>query len=217
MACVVELLRVPQYKKISFQQIQLINSFLQWEHECEKGSPYASSSFEKWCGHSMTELHSKKAVEFYRPFFYRKKVVNDDEYQCYGIVEQVARIPKASQILNWIMTYVLHTNDIPYEGIYKITREQLEQLLEACNNVRRYGISLIRLPKSDVPDLVPIYDVNEAIARTFLPIRELDGNLMFPYKYGCLYADQVIHAIRVLNEILATTNFEEETIYFQYR
>ena len=59
------------------------------------------------------------------------------------------------------------------------------------------------------------YEVDESTTRKILPIMELDGELMFPYAYNHNYAKQVIDAIKTLNEIVMTTDFQTQTIYFQ--
>ena len=219
MACIVYLIRAPRYEGISLEQIRLIESYLRWRKQCKIGSQYASSSFEEWGGHSLKELPPLEVIKYFKPFFDRKRIDDDDDingYKCYGIFEQVARFPKASQFLNWIMRNVVRGDSIPFDGTYEVTREQLEQLLEACNQARRYGITYTQTIEHNDNYKEHVYEVNEPIARAFLPILEREGHLMFPYKYETLYAEQVITAIRVLNEILTTTNFETQTIYFSY-
>lgn len=114
------------------------------------------------------------------------------------------------------MRNALEDESIPFDGTYEVKREHLERLLEACNQARRYGITYKQTEDHKGGFKEHIYEVNEPVAKIFLPILERDGHLMFPYQYGTLYGEQVISAIRVLNEILATTNFEEQTIYFNY-
>ena len=219
MACIVYLIRAPRYEGISFEQIRLIESYLRWRNQCKIGSKYASSSFEEWGGHSLKELPPLEVIKYFKPFFDRKCIDNDDDingYKCYGIFEQVARFPKASQFLNWIMRNVVRSESIPFDGTYEVTREQLEQLLEACNQVRRYGITYTHTIEHNDNYKEHVYEVNEPIARVFLPILERDSGLMFPYAYESLYGKQVISAIESLNTILASTNFEQQTIYFTY-
>lgn len=168
----------------------------------------------------MSELPPLEVIKFFKPFFDRKRIDDEDDingYKCYGIFEQVARFPKASQFLNWIMCNVMRSDQIPHaDATIEVTREQLEQLLEACNQVRRYGITCINANGHCEGFSQNTYAVNESIAKVFLPMRMFDGHLMFPYEYGEIYAEQVVAAIRSINEILATTDFDTQTIYFAY-
>ena len=40
--------------------------------------------------------------------------------------------------------------------------------------------------------------------------------MYFPYDYESTYGEQVVTAIKVINDILASTNFEKQAIYFRY-
>ena len=213
MACIVCLIRAPRYKDVSIEQIRLIDSYFQWRNYRN----IKEISFEKWGGHSVSEVPPLEVLKYFKPFFNRERIESDDPsgYACYGIFERVARFVKATQFLNWMMRNVIRSNDIPFEGTYEVSREQLEQLLEACNRVRRYGINRIYIGEADEMYDEGVFEVNEAIARTFLPILDPGGCIMAPYEYDSIYAGQVICAIRVLNEILATTNFQKQAIYFK--
>lgn len=219
MACTVYLIRAPRYEGISLEQIRLIESYLTWRRQCEKGSQYAAESFEKWCGHSIKKLPSKEVIGYFEACYNYPKIGCRDEvegYEGYGLFEELVRFTKASQFLNWFMQNVLRTKAIPFDKTYALTRKQLEQLLDACNQVRRYGITYIRTMEHKNGYKETVFEVDEPIARVFLPIMENEGELMFPYEYGSGYAEQVVYAIKALNELLASTNFETQTIYFRY-
>ena len=131
--------------------------------------------------------------------------------------EEVARYPKASQFLNWLMKNVLNTSEIPYGGDeYEISKEQLENLFEACIRARRYGITYSRSAK--FPDGFKIHKckVNEEVVKSILPLYEKDGNRYFPYYYDEEYANQILEAIETLNAILSYTNFDRYKIMFAY-
>ncbi len=131
--------------------------------------------------------------------------------------EEVARFPKASQFLNWIMKNVLQTSEIPSGGDeYEISKEQLENLLEACIRTRRYGITYKRTRTHPSGNKEHLYMVNTEVAKNILPLYEKDGNLYFPSYYDIEYAQQIIDAIQSLNEILSTTNFDRHKIMFSY-
>lgn len=134
-----------------------------------------------------------------------------------GEYGEVVRFPKASQFLNWLMKNVLNTSEIPYGGDeYEISKDQLENLLEACIRTRRYGIVYhsTKVHKGGFEEHE--YKVNEEVVRSILPLFEKDGHLYFPYFYESIYAQQVIEAIQTLNEIISTTNFDIHKIMFAY-
>lgn len=124
--------------------------------------------------------------------------------------QEVARICKASQFGEWLVNYVYNGNRAMVKSPQKLSQEQLEWLLDACNRTRRYGIQYVGTDEYDREH----YHVNEPIAKAFLPIRQHpDGELFFPYAYADNYAKQIIQAIQSLNTILSTTNFENDAIY----
>ena len=219
MSSIVYLLRSPRYANISLEEIRLIESYLQWRHNCKIGSEYASTTFEKWCGHSLKELPPMAAIKYFKPFFERERFDDEDDingYKCYGIFEQVGRFSKASQFYGWILKNVLGgDNGAQHTSSLELTKDQVEDLLEACNHVRRYAISITDVDIHEGICRNCNYKVDEPTARKILPIMELGGELMFPYAYDSNYAKQVIAAIKVLNEIVLTTDFDTQAIYFQ--
>lgn len=133
-----------------------------------------------------------------------------------GEYGEVARFPKSSQFLNWFMKNAIQTSEIPKDGEYEITKDQLENLLEACIRTRRYGIVYHSTKVYNSGSKEHEYKVNEEVVKSILPLFEKDGHLYFPYFYESLYAQQVIEAIQTLNEILSTTNFDIHKIMFHY-
>lgn len=217
MSSIVYLLRAPRYANLSIKEIRLIESYLQWRHNCKMGSQYASTTFEKWGGHSLKELPPMDAIKHFKPYFERERFDDEDDvegYKCYGIFEQVGRFGKASQFYGWVLQHVLNDNkDTIHASSVEVSKDQLENLLDACNRVRRYAFKII---EADIHRKNCKYEVNEAIACEILPIMEINGHLMFPYAYDANYAKQILSAIKVFNEILSTTDFEKQTIYFQW-
>lgn len=204
--------RVPQYGDVAIDTIALMSSYFSWQKDIEQQTTYASSSFEKYCGHSETELPPSEVLEYYRPFWDRR-VENEDvcAYQCWGFFEQLFRMGKAYQIPFWIMRNVCHTDKLPSEQYIRFSRDQLEQLLFDCQIVRRYGISFVEKGEFDWHR----YNVNAAVCDSVLPMMKYEGNYLAPYYYDSNYANEIVYLIRALNEILATTNFSKEAIYYR--
>ena len=56
--------------------------------------------------------------------------------------------------------------------------------------------------------------VNEDVAKEYLPLMEERGLFFGTDHYGDVYANQVIEAVNIIENILSTTDFEKETVYF---
>lgn len=213
MALIMYFTRAPRYKNTTIKEIQLIESYLRWQHEKEIGSRYGSDTFEKWNGHSESELPDKDAIEYYKSFLTQKKmhVEGIGEVECRSIFEQLARIVKANQIFNWFIKNVMN-NKID-KDYYEVTKEQLKDFLNTCNRVKD---SFVFLKKNEYTNKNE-YTVNKEVAKELLPLMEEKGYFFGSSEYNALYADQVIKAINTVNNILTTTNFENQTIYFNAR
>ena len=96
---------------------------------------------------------------------------------------------------------------------YEITRIQLEDFLNVCNKVKD---SFMLLRKNQYTNRNE-YVVNKDVAKELLPLMEEKGYFFGLNEYNELYADQVVKAIDVVNNILVTTDFENQTIYFNAR
>ena len=120
----------------------------------------------------------------------------------------VAEWYKASQFNNWIANNLndIHSN---LNNIFEITEVKLKRLLDTCVYLRNRAISYVETDSNGAS----VYCVNKDIAENLLPIATQDGKYMYPYRYGDLYAQQVIRAIQNIRKILDTTDFEKEVIF----
>ena len=196
MSAMIYLIRAPRYNGASFEQINMA---------CQFVATYVNE--DKVHTEYIADLPPKEVLKFVYDYYKKRKV----------LLEERARFSKASQLLSWLMKNVACSKTIPTYQYYEVSKEKLEAFLEVLSLTRRYGIEYVGVGEQGDQYKECIYKVNESAAKTFLPLLEApNGNLMFPYKYGSLYAQQIIDAIRSLNEILATTDFETQTIYFRY-
>lgn len=210
MALIMYLTKAPRYKNITAKEIQLIESYLHWQHEKEIGSKYGSGTFEKWCGHSETELPNSDVVDYYKEFLtkktsYAEGIGNEDRY---SLFKQMARFVKANQILNWFVKNVMD-NKVDNE-FYEVSKEQLKDFLAVCNKVKD-SFTFLRVNEHTKENE---YEINEDIADKLLPLMKEKGYFFGSASYNDLYAEQVIDAANVVKNILDTTDFEKETIYF---
>lgn len=210
MALIMYLTRAPRYENVTVKDIQLIESYLKWQHEKEVGSKYASETFEKWCGHSEKELPSKEIVNYYKPFFNTKTAYVEGlgKMTGYSIFEQLARLVKENHIFNWLIKNVMDKK--ASKEYYEITETHLKTLLEACEKVKTsFTISGNNKYTNDNE-----YTVDESIAKETLPFMENTGYFFGPSTYDTWYAKAVIKTADVVRNILETTDFNKQTIYF---
>lgn len=210
MALIMYLRRAPRYENISAKDIQLIESYLSWQHEKEIGSKYASETFEKWCGHSEKELPGKDAIDYYKPFFTTKTAYVEGlgEMNGYSLFEQLARLVKENHVFNWFIKNVMYgkTN----REYYEVTEAQLRKFLEACEKVKEgFAVS----GKNEYSGEYE-YDIDESIAKETLPFMEKTGYFFGPSTYDDWYAKAVFKAVDIVRNILETTNFDKQTVYF---
>ena len=95
------------------------------------------------------------------------------------------------------------SNGVIDNNYYEVSKNHLENLLYACNNVTN-GIT------NNNNQLI----VDEVIAHETLPIMEQGGLFFGVDSYNEIYAQQVIEVANIVSHILETTDFEKETVYF---
>lgn len=209
MALIMYLTKAPRYDNTTAKEIMLIEDFLHWRHENKIKSRYACESFEQWGGIPESELPDKYTIEYYRQFLTKKSMYVEGvgQQMCDSIFDQLARFVKANQIFNWFVKNVMNNNvDQEY---YEVTEAQLKSLLDVCSEVRK-GFTFVGTD-SYYGDK---YEVNEEVASKLLPIMEERGYFFGANKYGRAYVKQVIEAMDVIKNILETTDFDNEAVYF---
>lgn len=209
MALIMYLTKAPKYDNTTAKEIMLIEDFLHWRHENKIKSRYRCESFEQWGGVSESELPDKYTIEHYRQFYTKKHMYVDGVGQevCYSIFDQLAHFVKANQVFNWFIKNVMNGNiDNEY---YEVTENHLKSLLDVCNKVKE-GFNFIGTDDYYGDQ----YDVDVEIASNLLPTMEERGYFFGTGNYGRVYVKQVNEVIDVVKNILETTDFEKETVYF---
>lgn len=200
--------RAPRHENVTANDIALMESYFAWQYEISIGSKYASKTFEKWCGHSESELPSKEIMEFYKPFYTLKKRYTEGigEEKCYSIFEQLDRYTNTNEMFNWFSTNVMSGN--PDYEYHEVSKEQLEQFLHDCQEVQK---GFVHTGKNwlDIDE----YDVDSELARKYLPMIPEKAYWCDDKAYGTRYTMIVIAAIKTMENILATTDFAKQTVY----
>lgn len=204
MALIMYLTKAPRYKNImtneyetiSKNDIGLIDKYFSWGMAREDGGRYSCDTLEEWCGIPESQLPHKYIVNYYRDFFTEKNAYREMIGECkrYTIFEHLARIVKANQIFEWFIKNVMN-GEINKE-YYDISKEQLTELLYTCKQVVSEGV------------------VKENEAKEMLPLMENTGYFFGTSEYNNIYAIQVTDMIKILENVLSTTDFEKEAVYF---
>ena len=197
-----------EYETIPRKDIELIDKYFTWQMVRSEGGN-AGNSLMEWCGVPKSELPHKYVVNYYNDFFTLKDVYEEyvGQTKVHTIFDQLARLVKANQIFRWFIENVM--SNTPDSEYHEVTRDQIVDLLNACKEVRK-GFTLIGHDE----DLGDEYTVDEEIAKAFLPLMEEQGYFFGTNKYDIHYARHIVEMIDVLENILNTTDFEKETVYF---
>jgi hypothetical protein len=204
MALIMYFTRAPRYENISTKDIKLMESFFAWKHENEIAGAHSGGTFEEWCGHSESELPNLYVMKYFYQFYAKREMYVEGigRNMTYGIFEQLSRLVKANQVFGWFYQNVMNSKkDHEY---YEITQNQLKEFLGICNKVKD-GFTLSGTGN---------YVVNEDIAKEFLPVFSESGYFFGGTSYDENYANNIIEVIEVINNILTTTDFDKQTIYF---
>lgn len=195
--------RMPRYKNTTASEVSAIENYFEW------------------CDIDESELPSKDVIEFYKPFYKKRYSAWDTEHKCgYNrIMEQVGYWRKANQIHNWFVTNVQDgDDDCDY---HECTKEILENLLGVCKTVfdsctMTYG-KVHNGDKGTPNGWEPIYEdgkvvIDSSIAEELLPCRA--GFFFGGCDYDEYYVNDIVDSIKILEDVLATTDFETQAIYY---
>lgn len=208
MALISYLIGVPRYKDTTLEDVMKIEKYCSWKKNKEINKENSNLILKEWCGMSENELPSKDVIEFYEKYYEKRNMFDAmlgwGSY--YNITSQLARIVKANHIHNWFVKKLM--NGKQDEKYHEVSRDQLVELLELCEEVYNKGIEYLGKDKYGDPE----YKVNAEIAKDKLPI--MSGFMFGPTEYDSGYAILLVEAAQTIAEILDRTNFEEYAIYY---
>lgn len=189
MALIMYFNRAPRYDGITAKDIKLVESYYAWKKERALDGPYSCNTLEEWCGVSESEMPHKHAVNYLLDFMSPKKMYVEGigEQERDSIFEQMGRIANAPHILKWFVDNIMDGKaDVEY---HEITGDQLSYLFQVC---------------------VEVDGLDSEYAKSVLPLMgEVSDDA-----YNDFYMTKVAETKDVLSNILGTTDFEKQTIYF---
>lgn len=197
-----------EYETIPFNDLALIDKYYFWTMLRAEGKTNAYT-MEEWCGIPESKLPHKYVINYYNEFFTEKRFYKEyvGDVTGFTIFTQAARIVKANQILRWFVENVMSGK--ADKEHHEVTKGQLEQLARACRCVQE---TFIQVSNGDSEN--PQFMVEESVAKQYLPIIENPGFFFGTNQYGTVYAADIIRTLRAVEQIIHTTDFEKETVYF---
>lgn len=217
------LYRMPRYKNTTVDEVNAIESYLDWQQKKNEGNEYANCTLKEWCGISDSELPSARVIKHYTPFFSTKYLYWDTEH-AYGhgsIMEQVGYWRKENSIHKWFVEHVQDgIDDCKYH--HECTKEILEELLDTCEEVKRIAIlkpaKVVNGQAFKNGKWENIYEDGSTIANAdeVAALLPTQGGFFFGCTdYDGWYMRGIEDTIDILTKVLETTDFEKEMIYYR--
>lgn len=182
-----------------------------------KGQKY---TFEKWCGKDIKKV-KRKLIPLYKDEYKERYYDWDDKHE-YGhkrLMEQIVSWRKANQIHNWFVENVQNGKDNC--GCYEVTKGQLEELLDTCIKVKAASKLVDGKIKNGYTfkdgKETPImeegkYIEDPTVAMKLLPAQS--GFFFGSTDYDQYYMWDIDYTIEKLLEILRTTAFDKEIVFY---
>lgn len=163
------------------------------------------------------DKNAKRLLEFLKPYI-RKR--GSDVFQWESLSEEVAYWRKANQIHKWFVDNIQNGEDDC--GCYNVSKDQLEELLGICEEINEKAIMqkgrVVNGQTVKDGEWVNIYEdgyniINPEICEELLPTCR--GFFFGGTAYDQWYMDDIQRTIEQLKKIIAETDWETETVYYQ--
>lgn len=215
--------RMPRYKEVTANQINVIESYFDLEEEKKSDRRSTNYTLKEWCGHDESELPDKGTIEYFKQFYVTRYYYWDTEHK-YGrknIMEEVGYWRKANQIHQWFVDHVQDgIDDCDYHR--EVTKEDFESLRAACQLVilnselipgkviAGYSFDKSGNKITDYEDGKVIKD--SSTAERLLPTQ--CGFFFGDTSYNEWYINDLEETIKIIDKVLAETDFETQMIYY---
>lgn len=192
--------KVKRVKGITLNEIVELNNYFSW---VTRPTKYKDTTPEEWSRTKMENVN----LDFVKDYIteYKHRYATWDKEKKYGfftLFQEVGYWRKANHIHSWFVENVQDgEDDCDY---YEVTKDQLEQLLDICIEVR--DVSKL------VKDGDEKYIQNPTVAQTLLPTQS--GFFFGSTQYDEWYLQDIRETIKILRKVLRTTDFEKEIITY---
>lgn len=205
--------RMPRYRGATAKDVSAVESYLDYVAEKEKDSEYAKGTFKDWCG--LDKFPAQEYIGFY------SKLHTVSEYGFIHIMEEVGYWRKANHIHNWFVEHIQDgVDDCDYHR--EVRKEDLEELLDICQKV----LDSCNLVPAKVENGYTFDDKgnriyqyvdglaveDSSVAEELLPTQS--GFFFGGTGYDEYYVDDIKATIDIITEVLETTDFDKEMIYY---
>lgn len=175
-----------------------------------RDNEYKDVKMSEWCGFEISD----ETVPFVKQY-------KDEYITSKTIMREVGYWRKANQIHNWFVNNVQAGQDDC--GTYEVTKDQLEELVAVCNEVlescklENGTVANGQYLDSSCNEFVTVledgqYIVDSSVAERLLPT--ISGFFFGSENYDEYYLDAVKYTAELINELLNTTDFENEIIMY---
>lgn len=215
--------RMHRYKNTTASEVSAIEDYLDWLEAKANNDKNANCTMEEWCGVDESELPSKDVIDFYKPFYIKRYPSWDTQHEYgYGsIMEQVGYWRKSNQIHAWFVNHVQDgEDDCKYHD--ECTKEILEELLDTCKTVLDSCAMTYGKVKNGERFVngkwEPIYKegkivIDSSVAEELL--QSCSGFFFGETGYDQRYVQDIVYTIKIVEEVLATTDFETQMIAYR--
>lgn len=199
------------------KQLACVNEYFRY---LNRGEKYKDCTMKEWCGIHEIEVNMEHVKAYESEYIHRYASWDKEkEYGWKTIFQIVADWRKANHIHKWFVDNV--QDGVDDCGMYEATKEQLEELLDICNKVIN-GTKLVKGKVSNgqtfengkwVDDYVDgEYVEDSSIAEELLPTTS--GFFFGGTQYDQWYIQDVKYTIKVIEDVLNTTDFEHEIVMY---
>lgn len=201
--------RMPRYKRTTAEEVRTMEDYF-CLLKYQKDGEYKDATLYDWCGRTEDQLPNNDVIYHYKNIY--------DE--CGDLVEEAGYWRKANAIHNWFVENVQDgIDDCRYHK--EVTKETLEDLLDTCIKVYESctmiigevnnGESYINgewIPNIEIGKTV----IDSSLAEELLPT--CSGFFFGGTDYDEWYVDNIKRTIDIINEVLETTDFDTEMLYY---
>ena len=180
--------RMPRYRHATAKDVRTVSNYFSWV-DYNSRHEEEKCTFEEWCG--VSKVPPQHMIDFYKQHHITRYSHWDTEreYGYMGIMEQVGYWRKANHIHAWFVDKVQDCeDDCDYHN--EVSKEDLEDLLDVCQRVLN----------------------DHSLADELLPTQS--GFFFGSYEYDEYYFDDIKDTIEIIKNVLETTDFDKEMIYY---
>lgn len=193
--------KVKRIKNAKLDELVTLNNYFSWVTRPNK---YKDSTMNEWNGKEEEDVNLDFAEDYISEYKHRYSTWDKNkEYGYHTMFQQIAYWRKANHIHNWFVENIQNGTDDC--GYYEVTKEQLEQLLEICIEVRDNS-KMIHDSEGET------YIKDTSTAERLLPTKS--GFFFGSTDYDKWYLEDIRYTIKELRKILKTTDFEHEIVFY---